>query len=81
VVHGRWYSATRGRRLVKPEVTSQHLTKIRQAYLLGLFVYSAAVVLSFANAFAGLFVCSALWVFWARLDYRPKGDPSCSRNG
>jgi uncharacterized membrane protein len=68
-----WYSATRGRRLIKPEVTSQHLTKIRQAYLLGLFVYSAAVLLSFANALAGLFVCSALWGFWASLDYRPKG--------
>ena len=69
-----WYAAAHNRRLIKPEIPDAHLRKIRNAYLLAFPVYVSAVAVSFLTAYAGLAICMALWVLWARLRYAPEGD-------
>lgn len=66
-----WRSARAGRRLIKPNVSDQHLTKIDRAYAMGLVVYTLATILSCWNAYLGLGICMSLWIIWSVLDYAP----------
>lgn len=44
--------------------------RIRMAYRLGLLVYVAATLVALFAPYAGLAICSALWVLWTLLDYQ-----------
>jgi uncharacterized membrane protein len=57
------------RRLVKPEVADATLARIRRAYITGPFVYGLSAILAYQNAYAGLALCTALWLMWMRLCY------------
>ena len=67
-----FYSASKNRRLIKNDVSDEHLMKIRKAYRLGLLVYLVAVMLTWFNVYVGLIVNLVLWLQWTKLDYQPK---------
>ena len=67
-----WLTAARDHRLIRPGVSDKVLERIRRAYLLGFPIYVLAVVAAFWNAMLGFGICSALWIFWAGLDYRDR---------
>lgn len=67
-----WRSARVGRRLIKPNVSDQHLRKIDRAYAWGLVVYTLAAITSCWNAYLGLGICMSLWIVWAAFDYAPE---------
>jgi uncharacterized membrane protein len=71
-----WFSSAYRRRLVKEEITDALITKIRNAYWFGFFIYLAAFIISFFLPFIGLSICISLWVFWTILDY----DKNIKRN-
>jgi len=66
-----WYTSAANRKLIKKEVPNSLLRKIRNAYLAGFPLYLIATILSFVYAYAGLVLCSALWIFWALMSYKP----------
>ncbi len=66
-----WQSARSGRRLIKPNVSNEHLRKIDRAYVVGLAVYILATAVACWNAYIGLSICLSLWIVWAALDYTP----------
>jgi uncharacterized membrane protein len=63
------------RRLVKPEVADGTLARIRSAYMLGPGVYGLAALLACWNPFAGLALCTSLWLMWMKLCYG-SGQPA-----
>lgn len=65
-------SIASGRRLVRPEISDETLSKIRRTYYLGLAVYAASTLIAWWNAKVGLAVYGALRVVWARLGYRDR---------
>jgi uncharacterized membrane protein len=65
-----WWAAAARPRLVKPEVASSTLIRIRNAYWFGIPVYLCATVLAFSFPWVALLLCCAVWIFWAFLDYR-----------
>lgn len=67
-----FYSAATNRRLIRHDVSDEHLRKIRKAYRFGFLVYLAAVTLTWFNVYAGLVVNLVLWLYWTKLDYQPK---------
>ena len=64
-----WFTTAYKRALVRDEISDGLIIKIRNAYWFGFFVYLASFVISFFQAFVGLFMCISLWVFWIVLDY------------
>ena len=63
-------SVTRGRRLVRHEVTDAQIARVRRAYTSGLLVYAAAAALALWNAWVGLGLCLSLWILWTNLCYQ-----------
>jgi uncharacterized membrane protein len=63
-----WLSATRGKLLnpTLPEAASRAITR---SFLVGFPCYVAAVAASLWNAYLGLALCVALWVFWGTRTY------------
>jgi uncharacterized membrane protein len=68
-----WFTTAYKRALVKDEISDVLITKIRNAYWFGFFVYLASFVISFFHAIAGLLICISLWIFWIVLDYNKIG--------
>jgi uncharacterized membrane protein len=64
-----WFTTAYKRALVKDEISDALIIKIRNAYWFGFFVYLASFIISVFYAFAGLFTCISLWIFWIILDY------------
>ena len=60
-----WQSITHGRRLLKASVPDTLVTQVRREIYLGLPVYAFALGVSLVNAYFGLIVLTAIWVFWA----------------
>ncbi|MFZ4741064.1 MAG: TMEM175 family protein [Bacteroidales bacterium] len=67
-----WYTSAYKRRLVKPIINNNLIIRIRNAYLIGFFVYLTAFIISIFYAYIGLTICFSLWVFWSVLDYNKK---------
>lgn len=74
-----WFSAARGRRLLRPEVPADLARAIGRRLLIGLPAYAAATVISFWSAPLGLALCSLLWIHWALLDRVPSGGSKVRR--
>ncbi len=51
------------------------MSRIARAYLLGLFLYLAATIVSIFSAPAGVAICFFLWVLWVVLNYAPGKAP------
>jgi uncharacterized membrane protein len=54
------------------DVSPALMRRIRIAYLFGLLIYITATVVAWFNAFAGVLICSLLWLLWAQLSYSDK---------
>ena len=76
-----WYNAAKNRRLIKPDVSDEHLRKIRNAYLLGFPVYLGACLLAWFSVYVGIIVNLVLWLLWAKLDYQPKSSNEHNHTG
>lgn len=61
--------------VLRPEVTSHQIKKIRTALWIGTAVYIAAAAIACLSGLAGVIICSILWIMWARLDYRDQPAP------
>jgi uncharacterized membrane protein len=64
-----WWSASADRSLLQSEVSPVAIRRIRRAYLVGFVVYAASVFIAFWAPYAGLALCSFMWILWARMDY------------
>jgi len=60
-----WYAASRDKSLLRPGITDAAINKIKKNYLYGLPTYCIAFGLSFRFPTIALFICIALWIFWA----------------
>jgi uncharacterized membrane protein len=67
-----WFTSAYKRRLVKENISNEVILKIKNAYILGFFVYLAAFIISIFYAVAGLLINLSLWIFWTVLDYSSK---------
>ncbi|HEV8112474.1 MAG TPA: TMEM175 family protein [Planctomycetota bacterium] len=63
-------SVMRRRRLVRHDVPDSVIERIRRAYRIGPFVYGVSVLVALWNAWAGLALCTSLWILWTNLCYR-----------
>lgn len=66
-----WWSAD-SPMILKPHVTPAAVRRIRRAYLAGLAVYAASVVMALWSPYLGLMVCSSIWMLWAGMNYSVK---------
>jgi len=69
-----FFAAAHERRLIAKEVPQEHLHKIKRSYQIAFPIYLLTTALALWNALAGLSLCLSLWIFWARLNYNPKGE-------
>jgi uncharacterized membrane protein len=60
-----WYTASKGRSLLRAGLPDQALRKITKYYSMGFPIYLLATGLAFVNANISLGICTALWIFWA----------------
>jgi uncharacterized membrane protein len=67
-------SATKGH-LLRPDVQSGEVRKIRNALWVGSVVYVVATIIAFFHALTGVLLCSILWPLWARLEYQGQTPP------
>ncbi len=58
------------RRLLRADVSSREIARIRRNYHLGLAVYALSAVVAIWSAIAGLVIASSLWIRWATLRYQ-----------
>jgi uncharacterized membrane protein len=70
---GLLFLAIQRRGLFRPEVDQATVRRIRQAYVAGPVVYTAATLVAFFYAVPGLLLNTSLWLLWIRLCYRPGG--------
>jgi TMEM175 potassium channel family protein len=69
-----WYSASRNRQLLNPNVTDVQITTIWKSYLGAFPIYVAATALALLNPFAGLALFALPSIVWARLRYTSKTE-------
>lgn len=71
-----WWIASQDRQLLRPEITDEGIKRIKRNYLYGIPVHTLAFILSFVAPTAALFLCVALWIYWAytsgKLDLKSK---------
>ncbi len=60
------------RRLLRPEIEAESVDRVRRAYVMGPIVYAVSVGLALWNPWAGLALCTSLWVVWTRLCYQAR---------
>ena len=63
-----WWSVTRGK-LLNPTVPEGSVRAVTRTFLVGLPCYLTAVIASLWNAYLGLALCVALWIYWGTRDY------------
>lgn len=72
-----WSIASRNRTLLRPEISTTAIKKIRRNYQYGIPVHLSAFLLSFCWPGGALILCAGLWTYWAftsrRLDL-PSSD-------
>lgn len=54
---------------IRKDVTPGLVRRIRRAYWFGTLIYVTATVVAWFHAFAGVLICSLLWILWTRLSY------------
>jgi len=71
-----WWIASQDRQLLRPDITDDGIKRIKRNYLYGIPVHTLAFILSFVQPTAALFLCVALWIYWAytsgKLDLKGK---------
>ena len=60
-----WGIASRNRTLLRPEITTEAIKKIKRYYLYGIPVHLSAFLLSFYRPGGALILCAGLWTYWA----------------
>lgn len=65
-------SAVASPQSIRNDVDPTLISKIRVAYLFGLLIYITATVVAWFYAFAGVLICSLLWLLWTQLSYSDK---------
>ncbi|MCU7549371.1 TMEM175 family protein [Chitinophagaceae bacterium LB-8] len=60
-----WYTASRKKQYLKPDVTPGTIHTIRKIYLLGFPPYVLSFVVAFFSAGLSLAICTLLWIYWA----------------
>jgi uncharacterized membrane protein len=58
---------------IRKEVSPDLIRRIRIAYIFGSLIYITATVVAWFHAFAGVLICSLLWLLWTKLNYSDKG--------
>jgi uncharacterized membrane protein len=58
---------------IRKEVSPDLIRRIRIAYMFGSLIYITATVVAWFHAFAGVLICSLLWLLWTKLNYSDKG--------
>lgn len=56
--------------LLRPEINTATVARVRKAYYLGLSVYVAAMLVALVQPWLGLLLNASLWILWIRLGYR-----------
>ncbi|MDH7459927.1 TMEM175 family protein [Chitinophagaceae bacterium 26-R-25] len=60
-----WWTATRDRALLRPDITDKAILEIKRNYQYGLPVHLLACALSFFLPVVALLICACLWTYWA----------------
>lgn len=60
-----WGIASRNRTLLRPEITTEAIKKIKRNYRYGIPVHLSAFLLSFYRPGGALILCAGLWTYWA----------------
>jgi uncharacterized membrane protein len=60
-----WWTASRHRRLLNPDVSPEQVKKHTRNILFGFPTYMLATLSAFWNPYASIAICSGLWIFWA----------------
>ena len=58
---------------IRKDVSPALIRRIRIAYMFGSLIYITATVVAWFHAFAGVLICSLLWLLWTKLNYSDKG--------
>jgi hypothetical protein len=66
-----WYTVASRRWLLRARISQRDIHRIRHAYLIALLLYVVAALVALLSPFAGLAMCSSLWLLWARLHDGP----------
>jgi len=65
-------SAVASPQSIRKDVSPALIRRIRIAYMFGSLIYITATVVAWFHAFAGVLICSLLWLLWAQLSYFDK---------
>jgi uncharacterized membrane protein len=60
-----WYTASRHKELLRPQLTPTLIHSITKTYLRGLPVHTIAFILAFFFPVLSIILCVVLWIFWA----------------
>ena len=58
---------------IRKDVSPALIRRMRIAYMYGSLIYITATVVAWFHAFAGVLICSLLWLLWTKLNYSDKG--------
>ena len=58
---------------IRKDVSPALIRRMRIAYMFGSLIYITATVVAWFHAFAGVLICSLLWLLWTKLNYSDKG--------
>jgi uncharacterized membrane protein len=65
-------SAVTSPQSIRKDVSPTLIRRVRIAYVFGSLIYIAATVVAWFHAFAGVLICSLLWLLWTQLSYSDK---------
>lgn len=57
---------------IRDDVSPALIRRIRTAYKFGSLIYIVATVVAWFHAFAGVLICSLIWLLWTQLSYSDK---------
>jgi uncharacterized membrane protein len=66
-----WSTVASRRWLLRAHISPRDIHRIRHAYLIAFPLYLVATLVALLSPFAGIAMCSSLWLLWARLNYGP----------
>jgi uncharacterized membrane protein len=67
-------SAVASPRALRKEIGAALIRRIRIAYWFGSLIYVTATIVAWFHAFAGVLICSLLWLLWTQLSYCEKAE-------
>ncbi len=73
-----FFTILRGR-LLRQDIDSETIARVRRAYLAGPLVYAFATIVAFFRPVLGLLVNASLWLLWIRLCYHTTREAAMAR--